>query len=42
MDEEILSDIHNKLTLLKTTLEKLAKGEEVSKGTFKLFEPLYV
>lgn len=29
MDEEILSDIRNKMTAPKIALEKLAKGEEV-------------
>lgn len=31
MDEEILSDIRNKLTAPKIALEKLAKGEKLPK-----------
>jgi hypothetical protein len=36
MNEEILSEIRNKLTAPKTVLEKLAKGEKVSKEFLEL------
>lgn len=36
MNEEILSDIRNKLTAPKTALEKLAKGERVPKEFLEL------
>lgn len=36
MNEEILADIRNKLTVPKTALEKLAKGEVVPKEFLEL------
>ena len=36
MNEEILSEIHNKLTAPKIALEKLAKGEEEPRELLKL------
>lgn len=36
MNEEILADIRNKLTVPKTTLEKLSKGEQVPAELLKL------
>ena len=36
MDQEILSEIRNKLTAPKIAIEKLAKGERVPREFFKL------